>query len=134
MTRRLLRIATVALTLSAVPALGQQLAQQLARPPGRASQEKGGPDRRGGAPVIGCPSLANYRMLMHNGPQAAAAQLADPKADHLGCALLSRTEMTGIVDRVVLGGQSYDCAGMRNTTACQWIEAGASARPGPAGR
>lgn len=135
MTRRLLRIAAVALALPAIPAL----AQQPARAPGRAAadkagQDKGGPDRRGGPPVIGCPSLANYRMLLRDGPQAAAAHLADPKADHLGCSALSRAEMTGIVDRVVLGGQSYECAGVRGTTACHWIEAGASARPGPAGR
>ena len=43
--------------------------------------------------------------------------------------------MTGIVDRVVLGGQSYDCAGVRGTTACHWIEAGSvRARAGAAGR
>ena len=132
MTRRLLRIAAVALALSAIPAL----AQQPARAPGRAAadKDKGGPDRRGGPPVIGCPSLANYRMLLHDGPQAAAARLTDPKADHLGCSVLTRAEMTGIVDRVVLGGQSYDCAGVRGTTACHWIEAGASARAGAAGR
>ncbi|MBP1183927.1 hypothetical protein [Methylobacterium sp. PvR107] len=136
MTRRLLRIAAVAFALSALPAL----AQQPARTPGRAAADKagpdkGGPDRRGGPPVIGCPSLANYRMLLHDGPQAAAARLADPKADHLGCSALTRAEMTGIVDRVVLGGQSYDCAGVRGTTACHWIESGASAaRAGAAGR
>ena len=125
MTCRLLRIAAVALALAAIPAL----AQQPARTPGRAAadkagQDKGGPDRRGGPPVIGCPSLANYRMLLHDGPHAAAARLADPKADHLGCSVLSRAEITGIVDRVVLGGQSYDCAGVRGTTACHWIEPG----------
>ncbi|MGH1573907.1 hypothetical protein ACRAWG_28775 [Methylobacterium sp. P31] len=135
MTRRLLRNIALALGLSAVPAL----AQQSPRPQGRAtpekgSQDKGAPDRHGGPPVIGCPSLANYRMLMRGGAQAAAAQLADPKADHLGCTALSRTEITGIVDRVTLGGQSYDCAGVRGTTACHWIEAGAAAHPAPAGR
>jgi hypothetical protein len=135
MTPRLLRIAAVAFALSAMPAL----AQQPARTPGRAAADKagpdkGGPDRRGGPPVIGCPSLANYRMLLHDGPQAATARLADSKADHLGCSVLTRAEMTGIVDRVVLGGQSYDCAGVRGTTACHWIEAGASARAGAAGR
>ncbi|GJE13518.1 MULTISPECIES: hypothetical protein [Methylobacterium] len=140
MTGRLLRIAALALALSAVPALGQQ----AGRAPGRAGSDKGGPDkggtdkgntdRRGGPPLIGCPSLANYRMLMRGGAQAAAAQLADPKADHLGCATLPRTEITGIADRVSLGGQSYDCAGVRGTTACHWVEAGTTGRPGPAGR
>ncbi len=42
------------------------------------------------APVIACPSVANYRMLMQSGPSAAAATLNDPKADHLGCAALPR--------------------------------------------
>ncbi len=135
MTRRLLRSFALALGLSAVPAL----AQQAPRTPGRAtpdkgSQDKSAADRRGGPPVIGCPSLANYRMLMRGGAQAAAAQLADPKADHLGCTMLSRAEITGIVDRVSLGGQSYDCAGVRNTTACHWVEAGAAGHPAPAGR
>jgi hypothetical protein len=145
MTGRLLPIAALTLALAAVPALGQQ----AGRAPGRTAPDKGGPDkggpdkggpdkgapdRRGGPPVIGCPSLANYRMLMRDGVQAAAAQLADPKADHLGCSTLSRAEITGIADHVSLGGQSYDCAGIRGTTACHWIEAGASGRPGPAGR
>jgi hypothetical protein len=124
-----------ALSLAAAPAL----AQTANRATGRAgvdksqdktqdkTQDKGGADRRGGPPVIGCPSLANYRMLMRAGLQAAAAQLADPKADHLGCTALARAEITGIVDRVSLGGQSYECAGLRGTTACHWFEAGAAA-------
>ena len=134
MTGRLLPRALLALGLCAVPALGQQAGR--ARPdkgaPDRGASDKAPQDRRGGPPVIGCPSLANYRMLMRGGAQAAAAQLADPKADHLGCATLSRAEITGIADRVSLGGQSYDCAGVRGTTACHWIEAGAPGRPGPA--
>ncbi len=125
MTRFRLRIALVALALSALPASGE--------PAGRA-QGRAAPERRVGPPVIGCPSLANYRMLLHGGAQAAAAQLADPKADHLGCAALPRADITGIADRVALGGRSYDCAALRNTTACHWIEAGAADRPGPAGR
>ncbi|MCJ2048557.1 hypothetical protein [Methylobacterium sp. J-070] len=140
MTGRLLRIAALALGLCAAPALGQQPGRAPGRPvPDRGAADKGASDkgvadRRGGPPVIGCPSLANYRMLMRGGVQEAAAQLADPKADHLGCAPLSRAEITGIVDRVSLAGQSYDCAGIRGTTVCHWIEAGASGRPGPPGR
>jgi hypothetical protein len=136
MTRRLLPLAALTLGLCAAPAL----AQQAGRSPGRASPDKGAPDkggsdRRGGAPVIGCPSLANYRMLMRGGAAAAAALLADPKADHLGCAALARTEITGLVDRVTLGGRSYDCAGVKGTTACHWIETGTIAgAPAPAGR
>jgi hypothetical protein len=127
MTGRLLRITALALALSA----GPSLSQQAGRAPGRAAADRGGPDRngadrRGGPPVIGCPSLANYRMLMRGGAPAAAAQLADPKADHLGCTTLTRAEITGIVDHVSLGGQSYDCAGLRGTTACHWVEAGAA--------
>ena len=133
---------TLALTLAlvAAPALGQQ----PGRGPGRTAPDKGNPDRsgadkagsdrRGGPPVIGCPSLANYRMLMRDGAPAGAARLADPKADHLGCTTLTRAEITGIVDHVSLGGQSYDCAGIRGTMACHWIEAGAVSRPGPAAR
>ncbi|MCJ2136430.1 hypothetical protein MKK69_20645 [Methylobacterium sp. J-026] len=125
MTRFRLRLALVALALSALPASGEP----AGRAPGRAA-----PERRAGPPVIGCPSLANYRMLMRGGAQAAAAQLADPKADHLGCAALPRADITGIADRVALGGRSYDCAALRSTTACHWIEAGAADRPAPAGR
>ncbi|SDA31371.1 hypothetical protein SAMN02799622_05000 [Methylobacterium sp. UNC378MF] len=123
MTRRLLALlvpVALAVSLSAV----QVLAQQAPRAPGRSGSDRNAPDRRGGPPVIGCPSLANYRMLMRDGAAAAAAHLADPKADHLGCAALARAELTGIVDKVTLGGQSYDCAAVRGTTACHWIEPG----------
>ncbi|MBE7203905.1 MAG: hypothetical protein INR70_39765 [Parafilimonas terrae] len=146
MTGRLLSIATLTFALAAAPALGQQAGRAQGRAgsdkslsdkggPDKGGPDKGSADRRGGPPVIGCPSLANYRMLMRDGVQAAAAQLADPKADHLGCSTLSRSEITGIADHVSLGDHSYDCAGIRGTTACHWIEAGgASGRPGPAGR
>ena len=123
-------MAVLALGLSALPALGQT----ANRAPARTGPDKAAADRRSGPPVIGCLSLANYRMLMHGGPQAAAAQLADPKADHLGCSVLPRGDVTGIADRVSLGGQSYDCASLRNTTACHWVEVGAVDRPAPAGR
>jgi hypothetical protein len=145
MTRTLLRIAVLALGLAALPASAQPTGRTTGRTapdrggPDRTGQDKGSPDKgsqekRAGATVISCPSLANYRMLMHGGAPAAAAQLADPKADHLGCTALSRAEITGIVDRASLGGQSYDCASVRGTTACHWMEAGASGRPAPAGR
>ena len=151
MTRMLLRVAALALGLAAVPALGQQSGRPPARPgqdrgvQDRAAQDKTGPDRRGAGQgggqgsgqgsgqVIGCPSLANYRMLLHDGAAAAASVLADPKADHLGCNTLSRADLTAIVDHVSLGGQSYDCAGLHGTTICHWVEAGAAARPGPTG-
>lgn len=132
MTRVLLRGAALALALAlpAAPASGQQ----GAKPPVKAGSEKPGPDRRalerpGAAPVIGCPSLANYRFLMRRGGPAATALLADPAADHLGCAALPRGRLTGIADRAALGAQSYDCASVQGTTACHWMEAGTVAAP-----
>lgn len=120
MTRRLLPdavLVALALGLGAAPVQAQQ-APRAPRP------DRSVPDRRAGPPVIGCPSLANYRMLMRDGAAAAAAHLADPKADHLGCAALARTDFAGIVDKVTLGGASYDCAAVRGTTACHWIAPG----------
>jgi len=133
MTRVFLRLSVGALGLAAAFATPPALGQQGGRAPARPGPDKAA-DRRGGPPVIGCPSLANYRMLMHDGAPAASARLADPKADHLGCTVLPRGDVTGIADRVSLGGRSYDCASLRNTTACHWVEAGAVDRPGPAGR
>ncbi len=139
MTRVLLRGAALALALWAVPASGQQGTRAPGKPgldkPGldklgtdRPSPEKAAdrrvPDRSGAPPVIGCPSLANYRILMRQGGPAAAAVLADPKADHLGCAALPRGRFTGIADRVALGSQSYDCASVQGTASCHWVEAG----------
>lgn len=131
MMRVFLRFSVVALGLATAPGMVPALGQQAGRPPGRGAPDKAAADRRGGPPVIGCPSLANYRMLMQGGAQAAAAQIADPKADHLGCIVLPRADITGIADRVTLGGQSYDCASLRATTACHWVEAGTVDRPGP---
>ncbi|MCJ2121247.1 hypothetical protein [Methylobacterium sp. J-077] len=129
----LLRVATLALGLSAMPALGQPAAKAPARPgQDRAAHDKTGPDRKGAGQVIGCPSLANYRMLLHDGAAAAASVLADPKADHLGCTLVTRSDITGLVDRVTLGDRSYECAALPTTTVCHWMEAGAAARPAPA--
>ncbi|TXN02243.1 hypothetical protein FV242_15400 [Methylobacterium sp. WL64] len=137
MTRMLLRVATLALGLCAVPALGQPAAKAPARAgQDRTGHDKAASDRKNAGPaggqVIGCPSLANYRMLMHDGAPAAAAVLADPKADHLGCTLMSRADITGLADRVSLGGRNYECAGVPGTTACHWMEAGAAGRPAPA--
>lgn len=137
MIRVLLRSAALALTLgsSMVPASGQQSARTPAKPgPEKPSPDRSGPDRRvqdrsAPAPVIGCPSLANYRLLMRHGGPAAAALLADPKADHLGCAALPRGRLTGVADRAALGAQSYDCASVQGTNACHWMEAGTVATP-----
>ncbi|AWN37594.1 hypothetical protein [Methylobacterium radiodurans] len=78
-------------------------------------------------PVIGCASLANYRLLMRQVGDAAgaAALVADPKADHLGCGAINPETVTGIGDHVALDGQAYDCLGLRSTGVCQWVAAGA---------
>lgn len=106
--------------LPSMPVLGQQA--QRPRPAEKALAEK--VQRAPAAPVIACPSVANYRMLLHDGTAAAAATLADPKADHLGCASLPRNRIGSVVDKVTLGGRSYDCAAVKDTTVCHWVEAG----------
>ncbi len=112
------------LWLAAAPALGQG-AKPAAKPaPERSGLDRHAPDRPGAPPVIGCPSLANYRMLTPPGAPPPPMVLADPKADHIGCAVLPPGRITGISDRVALGGRSYDCASVQGTTACHWMEAG----------
>lgn len=109
-----------ALLCAALPALAQQ-------PPRPKAGEKAPADKAARTPspsVIACPSVANYRMLMQAGAAAAAATLADPKADHLGCAALPRNRIGAVVDRVTLAGRSYDCAAVKDTTVCHWVEAG----------
>ena len=83
------------------------------------------------APVIGCPSLANYRLLRRDAPDeaAAAARLADPKADHLGCTAYPRDRVAGLADHVALGGGSYDCLTLQGTAICQWTTAGTVSLP-----
>ncbi len=108
--------------------------------PGPAEPPAGKP-----APVIGCASLANYRLLMRQAGDAAgaAALLADPKADHLGCGPISPAAVTGISDHVALDGQAYECLGLQSTGVCQWVTAGSltaasrsgtSVRPDPKNR
>jgi hypothetical protein len=120
------------LLLAPAPALGQPGAKPKAaqdrgqdRGQDKPAPERPAAEKTAAPPVIGCPSLANYRMLMRGGPAAAAVALADPKADHLGCAALPRGRITGTADRVVLGGRAYTCASVQGTTACHWMEAGA---------
>jgi hypothetical protein len=124
MSRRLLPVTLLLAALPGAPALAQQPVKL------RPSTEK---PRAPAAPVIACLSLANYRMLMHDGPAAAAAILADPKADHLGCAALPRNRVGAVVDRVTLAGRAYDCAAVKDTTACHWVEAGALPAAGEEG-
>lgn len=115
--------------LAGAPAFGQPAVKL--RPTEKPAAEK--PSRPPVAPVIACPSVANYRMLLHDGPAAAAATLADPKADHLGCAALPRKTIGAVVDRVTLGGHSYECAAVKDTTVCHWVEAGLLPSAGEAG-
>ncbi|MCJ2011719.1 hypothetical protein [Methylobacterium sp. J-076] len=129
MSRRLpLLVVLLAAALPVAPALGQQAPRPK---PGEKAADR--PARAPAAPVIACPSVANYRMLMQGGLAAAAATLADPKADHLGCAALPRGRIGPVVDRVTLAGRSYDCAAVKDTTACHWVEAGTLPAGGAAG-
>lgn len=111
-----MRLALLPLLLAA-PAL----AQQPPRPP-----QKPAPATPGPAPVIGCPSLANYRLLRRETADAgaAAARLADPKADHLGCIAIGRDRASALFDHVALGGQAYDCVALQGTAICHWTSAG----------
>ncbi|WP_336487538.1 hypothetical protein [Methylobacterium nigriterrae] len=87
------------------------------------------------APVVGCPSLANLRLLLRQArgdAGAAAARLADERADHLGCALVARDRVEGLADHVTLDGETYDCLGLQGTAICQWTLAGAVRPAGPA--
>lgn len=89
-------------------------------------------------PVVGCPSLANLRILLRqvaNDRAAAAAVLSDDKADHLGCSVLGRDSVTALADHAALNGNAYDCVTVRTTSVCQWTIAGSvvpveQARPG----
>ncbi len=85
------------------------------------------------APVIGCASLANYRLLLRQTGDAAgaAALIADPKADHLGCGAIAPEGVTGISDHVALDGQAYECLGLQSTAVCQWVTAGALSPAAP---
>jgi hypothetical protein len=87
------------------------------------------------APAIGCPSLANLRILLRRSsedPAAAAASLADEKADHLGCMVLGKDKVTAIVDRAAFDGSAYDCASLQGTSVCHWTLAGTVTPAAPA--
>ncbi|KQP31723.1 hypothetical protein ASF49_09790 [Methylobacterium sp. Leaf104] len=87
------------------------------------------------APAIGCPSLANLRLLLRESKDdaaAAAGLLADDKADHLGCATIPRDAVAGIAEHLTLNGNAYDCLTLRTTSVCHWVVAG-TAKPVEAG-
>lgn len=116
-----MRLATLPILLAAasVPAH----AQQAPAKPAKATPAVQGPVS---TPVIGCPSLANYRLLRRDAPDeaAATARLADAKADHLGCAAFPRDRVAALADHVALGGTGYDCLTLQGTAICQWTAAG----------
>lgn len=118
-----MRAAPILLLLLAGPA--------LAEAPKDASRDAPKGPRPAGAATIACASLANYRILMRQAKDAAgaAAVLADPRTDHLGCAMTAREAVTGIGDHVVLEGRAYDCLALQTTSVCQWTEAGSIAMP-----
>ncbi|WP_245259599.1 hypothetical protein [Methylobacterium sp. 10] len=87
------------------------------------------------APAIGCPSLANLRLLLRQSggdAKMAAATLADPKADHLSCNLLGRDTVNAITDHAALNGNEYDCVGVTGTSICSWTIAGTVVPADPA--
>lgn len=98
-----------------------------------ASPASAAPNRA--VPVVACPSLANLRLLIQRSGDAAAAVLADAKADHLGCILLERDLVLSVPDRVALGGRAYECLAIHGTSVCHWTIAGsvtpAVQRPSP---
>lgn len=84
--------------------------------------------------VAACPSLASLRILIKRGrddPGAAAAILADAKADHLGCILLERERIASIAERVGFNGSDYECLAIQGTSVCHWIIAGSLPVPAP---
>lgn len=87
------------------------------------------------APAIGCPSLANLRLLLRQSEgdlKKAAATLANPKADHLSCNLLARDTVNAITDHAALNGNEYDCVGVIGTSICSWTIAGTVVPADPA--
>ncbi len=79
-------------------------------------------------PIIGCPSLANLRMLLRQTKSdmpAAAALLGSSGTDHLGCTVLAREAVTALQEHLTLNGNAYDCLTLRSTSVCHWVVAGA---------
>lgn len=80
--------------------------------------------------VLACGALSNLRILIaETGGDAAAikARLADPKADHLGCARIGRDRVEGNAERVVIGGTAYDCLKIKESSLCRWALSGVPA-------
>lgn len=123
--------ASATLVLHAIPALLTFLSPTAA--PAQALPAQAGSGKA--APAIGCPSLANLRILLRRSSgdtAAAAASLADEKADHLGCLVLGRDKVTAIVDRAAFDGSAYDCVSLQGTSVCHWTLAGTVTPAAPA--
>ena len=102
----------------------------------------------GSRPVIGCPSLANLRMVLKTTGDdviAAIPIITDPRSD-LGCSVLDPASVTGIADHLSLNEKAYECLISRGTSICHWTVAGSvlpakkapsppsEASPAPAGK
>ena len=93
------------------------------------------PTSAAGPPAaLGCPSLANLRILLRDAKDdlpAAIAAATDPKSD-LNCHVIDRGAVTGISDHVALNGRAYDCISLQTTTLCHWTLAGSVTPAKPA--
>ncbi|SEP15144.1 hypothetical protein SAMN04487843_107189 [Methylobacterium sp. ap11] len=114
-------LAALGLAVAAGPA-----AAQRAKAPGKPAPEKAVVPTK----VVACASLANLRILMTETAGDAAAikaRLADPKADHLGCARFGSDRVEGNAERVVVGGTAYDCLKVKESSLCRWALSGVPA-------
>lgn len=125
--RRVTRVlAALGLTLGLALGLVAGPAAAQKKPPVRGAPEKAAVP----AKVLACGSLANLRILMAEtgGDQTAIkARLADPKADHLGCARFGPDRIEGNAERVVIGGTAYDCLRVKESSLCRWALSGVPA-------
>ncbi|MGY2050084.1 hypothetical protein [Methylobacterium sp. JK268] len=91
-----------------------------------AAAERAKPAPKPAPPVVACLSLANLRILLRetNGdPAAVAGRFADPKSDHLNCAMTPADRVEGVADRVTIGGTPYQCLRIKDSSVCRWAEA-----------
>lgn len=114
-----------------VPLAVALLAGPVSSGPASAQKPKAAPAKPAlPAKVLTCGSLANLRILLAEtagDPAAIKARLADPKADHLGCAQVGRDRIEGNAERVVIGGTAYDCLAVKETRLCRWALSGVPA-------
>ncbi|GJD51829.1 hypothetical protein OPKNFCMD_4588 [Methylobacterium crusticola] len=109
----------------ATPAQGQK-----ARPAPSPAPQTGAGSAKAAGRIVTCGALANLRILLTEtggDPGAVAARLADPKADHLGCARTDRDKVEGPAEHAVVGGTAYDCLKVRESSLCRWALSAAPA-------